>query len=239
VSEVALASPPPGQGSGWLELAGWCGEAGIAFREAYARPEPAAIVACTDRALALLRRRETAPAIPLLEEAGERLTARRGFSPAVEHVLERWYHGVAAYHYYCVSDLDRAAHALDQADLAVRRAIDGAPFLIPLAHHCHEFQLHHARIARERRAFREMQDRVARTRAMVEGRAPLCVLSDGSPVDYAALSRHLAAILPPGMDPPAEAVVFGDAGLRLRLLDRFLLDLYCLPGFVFATPGAS
>lgn len=220
----------------WAQLVALSGEAGRAWLAEYERPEHAAIAGGTDRALALLRRRQNEPAAALLEEARARLEAlvlrEPGAPPSIVHVLERWYHGVSAYYFYCVDDPAPAERGLFLADRAVRRAVEQERFLLPLAHHCHEFVLHLARIARNGRRWRAMHEHLTAVRAMIDNRAPLCELGDGTKVDYAMIARHCAAFLPSDEEGQRTLQSFADASLRQRGLDRFVLQLYLLPGFV-------
>jgi hypothetical protein len=221
----------------WDYLVSRSGDAGRDWMLAYARPEHAAIVEATDQALALCLQRRFAPARGLLDEAGARLAALPEARASIVHVLERWVHGVSAYHDYCVEDYEPARRGLDLAAEAIRAAVDQDRFLLPLAHHCHEFHLHHARIARNRRRWPEMREHLGIVRAMLENRAPLCVLGDGTEVGYAQLARHCATL----PDIPAEAqaslTLFSDQALRSKHHDRFILALYLLPGVVIPSTG--
>jgi hypothetical protein len=228
---------PDDQRYDWDYLVGISGEAGREWMAEYARPEHAAIAQGTDRALALFRGRMFDPGYEALRLAGARLAELRGSRASIVSVLERWYHGVAAYYYYCVDDMPSAQGGLLRADQAVRDAIGADRFLLPLAHHCHEFQLHHARIARNLRLWPEMGRHIAIVRAMVEGRLPLCELRDGAKVDYAAIAR-LCASLPLNDEAQRALSAFADAALRRRHLERFVLELYTLPGFLIPYSAA-
>jgi hypothetical protein len=185
--------------------------------------------------LCLQRRFE--PARALLEDTGARLAALQGARASIVHVLERWYHGVSAYHAYGVEEYDLARRGLVLAAEAIRAAVDHDGFLVPLAHHCHEFHLHHARIARNLRRWPEMREHLGIVRAMLENREPLCVLGDGTRVDYALLARHCATLPEIPAEAQASVSVFSDQALRSKLHDRFVLSLYLLPGVVIPSAG--
>jgi hypothetical protein len=220
----------------WDYLVVMSGDEGRAWISEYSRPEYAEIAQDTARALGLARTRQVERGLAVIKAAGARLAALRGARPSVVHVLERFYYGVSAYCLYCLDDLDAAERDMFAADRAVRAAVEHDRVLLPLAHHCHEFHLHHARIARNRRCFQEMRREIDIVRAMVENRLPLCDLNDGTRVDYTTLARYCAAL--PPLDDAAREVVrpFTDEALRRALLERFVLELYLLPGFVI--PGA-
>jgi len=222
----------------WVELVMASGDAGRAWVELYGRDDIAKITQATGRAIILARERRFKDANALLDTAGaaiEELTCDR---PSIVHVLRRLHHGISAYQFYCVEDFDRATDGLHRADTAIREAVSLDRFLLPLTHDCPELQLHHARIARNTGRFQAMCARVAVVREMVSGRRPLCALTDGTEVDYALLASHCEPLS--GYSVGAEAAVrgfaFGDVGLRCRALERFLLQLYVLPGFVVPPP---
>lgn len=221
----------------WDYLVSRSGDEARDWLLAYERPEHAAIARGADRALALCLQRRFEPARALLDEAAARRDALQGSRASIVHVLERWIHGVSAYHDYCVEDYAPAQRQLDLAAEAIRAAVDQDRFLVPLAHHCHEFHLHHARIARNLRRWNEMQREIAVVRSMMDNSAPLCVLGDGTRVDYALLARHCSSL--PEMPPEALAslYVFADQAVRSQLHDRFVLALYLLPGVVIPSVG--
>ena len=203
----------------------------------YERPEHAAIARGADQALALCLRRRFEPARALLTEAAERLAALQGSRASIVRVLERWIHGVSAYHDYAVEDYEPAQRQLDLAAEAVRAAVDQDRFLAPLAHHCHEFHLHHARIARNRRRWDEMARELGIVRAMVENREPLCVLGDGTRIDYAMLAHHCAALPGTPAEDQESVSLFADQATRSQHYDSFVLALYLLPGVVIPPAG--
>jgi hypothetical protein len=223
----------------WIHLVEASGEEGRAWLALYRSGDVARISDATDRAILLLRERRFERAVALLEGASADLGALRCPRPSIVHVLERWIHGVSAYQYYCIDDFERATRGMILADEAIRAAITHDRFLLPLAHHCQEFRLHHARIARNQGRFREMCEHVAIARGMIAGTRPLCELADGTRVDYAMIARHCEALGPFGDGARETVRAFSDDAFRRHALERFLLQIYLLPGFVIFTPPSS
>jgi len=221
----------------WDYLVSRSGDEGRAWTLEYARPEHVAVAKGADEALALCLQRRFESARALLEDTGARLAALHGARASIVHVLERWYHGVSAYHAYCIEDYELAQQGLVLAAEAIRAAVDQDRFLAPLAHHCHEFHLHHTRIARNRRRWPEMREHLGIVRAMLENSAPLCVLGDGTRVDYVMLARHCAALPEIPAEAQASVSFFSDQAARSRFHERFLLALYLLPGIVIPSAG--
>lgn len=220
----------------WSTPISLTGEEARAWLDEYARPEHVEICAGIEDGLSLTRTRRTAEAGSVLRTAGDRLAALRASRPSIVHILKRWYHAATAYYLFSVNDLDAAGRDLDAADRAVGEAVSLDRFLISFAHHCPEFHLHHARVARNRRNFSEMQRLVDLVRAQAANQAPLCELADGTKVDYAAIARYYAALPLQGDRARAAVSVFSQDAERRALFDRFVLELYLLPGMVMLTP---
>lgn len=189
-----------------------------------------------DQALALLRQSRLDAGRALVDDLGACRAHLLPREASISHVMDRWYHGVRAYHLYCIEDYDAAAGEMMAAHDAVARAISHAPSLVPLANHCHEFRLHRARIARNRRRWAEMREHIDAVRAMMEDRGPLCHLADGTGVYYATLVQFYDALPRVSEDERRHLADLCDAGQRLRLFQRFVQSLYTLPGFVIPLP---
>lgn len=186
-------------------------------------------------ALLLFRRRQLAEADALLGDVDERL---RGFAEADAkgHVLRRFYLGSLAYGDYVRGDLDAAERASIAAGEEVRRAIELQRFLLPLAHHCHEFLLQRARIARNRRDWAAMRRLVAEVEEMLRGRRPYCVLADGTAIGVREVVAFCAAIPGLGEAELAHIHALTDGRAGLRLFRSFVGRLYALPGMVVPYP---
>ena len=202
----------------------------------YMTPERLQILRAADRALKELRRREILTGKTLLDDVEDRLGRLAETPASVVLVLQRFYWTTRAYHDYCVDDFAGARQALDQAHQAVAAAIEIAPFLLPLAYHCHEFRLQRARVARTQNHLSEMAGHLQEVRAMLEDRTPLCILSDGRPIDLSAVTGFYRGI--PSLDPvELESLrVFFDEEYRRDRTTRLLMSLYVLPGFVIPYP---
>jgi hypothetical protein len=226
---VPPASPPFYD---WRYFVALSGAPAAVWIEGYRQPDVAALVEDLERALSLLRRRQYAHASQLLAAVPSRMDALRDVCPSMLHVLGRHYHGVQAYGCYCVEDFDRARQELLLAEEAVRGAIEIDRYLLPLASDCHEFHLHHARLARNQRKWSEMREQIALVRGMVTDQVPLCRLRDGSPVRYSTIRVYYDPRTPIPEDAQRAARPFLDTELRCRLFEQFVTELYSIPGMV-------
>lgn len=204
--------------------------------EEYWGPERLQLLRGTDQALRHLRRQQMQQGKDLLEEVEGRLARLAETDLSVILVVQRFYWTARAYQDYCVGDHDQAAQALDRAHQAIVSAIEIAPFLLPLANHCHEFRLQHARVARSRRRWREMKEHLREVRAMLEDRAPLCTLSDGRAISLSTVTDFYRTIPSLGAEELEALRFFFDEKHRRDRIDRFLMGLYVLPGVVIPYP---
>jgi len=193
------------------------------------------LLSTTERALQLLRRQQIQEGKDLLDHVEGQLAAGSA-SASVLLVMQRFHASALAYYHYCLEDFTSANEALEKAHQAIVSAIEIASFLLPLAVHCHEFRLQQARVARSRRRWNEMRERLEEVRAMLDDRAPLCVLSDGRPIYLSTVSDFHRTI--PSLD--SEEVdslrFFLDAEHRCEQMNRFFQSLYVLPGVVIHHP---
>jgi hypothetical protein len=218
----------------WLHFARRSGEKGQAWVEEYRRYAPT--VALSDRALEQLRWRRFEEGQAILHEFAHALETLNGTPDSMRRVLDRWYHGVSAYYFYCIEDFDHARQSMLLAHEAVVEAISEADFLLLLAVHCQEFCLHQARIARNRRQWLEMHDHVKRARAMMLDQVPLCERRDGRPVFFSTLGQFFRSIESLSSDERQSIRGLVEEDERILLFDRFVRRLYSLPGFAIDYP---
>lgn len=219
----------------WQNYVARCGPGGEAWIEAFRSSGADRLLDQTDAALTMLHRKRGETARLALDTVGDALPALAPDIPSIRHVMGRFHHGVLAYCFYADGDLEQAHAELDAADQCVQRAVDLDRCLLPLAYDCHEFRLHHARISRNGRRWDEMRVHVDGARAVIENRLPLCRLSDGTQVDFEVLAGHYQA-LPLTGEERLELEPMLDLAQRRQLLERFILQMYNLPGFVVAPP---
>ena len=211
------------------------GAEGRAWLESYRRAQ-GSIPLWVRESLGLLRDRRIEEGLELLHRARARWMPLRATDPAVFHVLGRFYHGGIAYYFYCVEDFARAERRMRRAQWSIAQAVSTAPFLVPFAALCMDVPLKLVQIARARRRWREMKERVAEVREITADRRPLCTLRDGTPVYHGSVGEYLSSL--PALDEShAEAARYlQDAEYRREAVDRMLRGLYLLPGFVISYP---
>lgn len=220
----------------WPHFVARSGEEGRCWIEEYQRPEFRKVTEAVHRALYLLRGRKLDEGRACLAEAEAGLGSLHGEAASILQVMERFYFGVLAFQQYCFDDFDGAAVSLDRAHEAVASAIGHCRFLLPLANHCHELRLHHARVARNRHRWPDMWRHIATAREMMEDRRPLCMLSDGIEVSFSTLKVFYEGL--PGLDAEELTFLAGqlDPCLRLHLFEAFVQRLCIIPGFVIPYP---
>jgi hypothetical protein len=220
-----------GGGLTWPHFAARSGPEGAAWVSEYLLADRRELISATERALQLLRRHQLQEGKDLLDDVASRLERLTG-DASVVLVVRRFFWSALAYYHYCLEDFTSAAEALEQAHQAIVSAIEISPFLLPLAIHCHEFRLQHARVARSRRRWREMRGHLEEVRAMLDDRAPLCALSGGRSIYFSAVSDFHRAI--PSLDPEEIESLrfFFDGEHRREQMSFFFLSLYALPGVV-------
>jgi hypothetical protein len=224
------ASAIPDAGA-WLALVHRSGAEGRRWAREYRRWQP--VAAMNADCLALLHARRWEEGEALLRRFRAAVDGAEGAAgPATRALLERWYQAVFGYYLYCREEYDAAERAMVLASESIAAAVGHLPALLPLVPGCHEFRLHRARIARNRRRWAAMWDHVEAVRAMFEGRTPFCLLADGRPVGLAEVRAHYAALGP--LDGPEARIAasFLDDRTRLGDLDRFVREMTRLPGFV-------
>jgi hypothetical protein len=177
-----------------------------------------------------------------LQDGREILAAVESRLPLIEassashyHVVARYYHPVLAYYHYCNEDLDTAERCLDRAQESVSAAIGYERFLVPLADICLDFGYQKARIARCRRQWRKMRERIDEVEAMLEDRAPFCILPDGMPIYLRNLLTFYIS-LPLSERELASLEDLLDLESRTRYFERTRQGLYVQPGFVIPYP---
>jgi hypothetical protein len=223
-------------GQQWHHFVARSGPEGKRWVEEYGIEQRLQLAEMTERALQQLRGQQIRAGKELLEEVESRLERLEGAPSSVLLVMKRFFWATLAYYHYCIDDLDRAEQTLDLAHQAVVSAIEAAPCLLPLALHCHEFRLQHARIARRRRRWSEMREHLQTVRAMLEDRIPLCILSDGRPIYLSALTGSLRSIPSLDLEEIESLRFFLDEEHRRECIGASLMSLYVLPGVVIHSP---
>ena len=214
----------------WLRFVIRGGEAGLRWQEEYCRPEVLAVETAAFQALLQFRQHRLAAGLESLRQAEEHLCGLET-SPPVRDLLDRWYQGVRSYYEYCAEDFPQAVESLGRASASLVSAIARQRVLVSLANHCIEFELHFARIARNRRRWAEMASHVEAARAMSQGQIPLCRPAGDGAVYISDVCSYFESI---DLDDEERASLadFLDDASRLRSFDRFVGRLYALPAFV-------
>lgn len=165
------------------------GATGAAWVSAYRGHEVMELTRISEQSVHLMRRGELETAAAELRRVAARRPAIADASSTYATVLDRFYFGALAYLSYCQGDLDSADRTLVQASAAIEHSIQLCRGLFPFAHQRVELRLQRARISRNRLRWDEMSDHVQACEAMVDGTAPLCLMADGSPLDYREMAR--------------------------------------------------
>ena len=221
----------------WLRFVRQSGAEGAHWAAAY--EQVAAIQQTCKDAVEVLRRRGLAEGSALLRRAHDELCGMdaEGMPASVRAVVDRWYYGAIAYYHYAREEYDDAGRCMDVAHETVVFALEQTGgCLIPLALDCWEFEMHRARIARERPDWPALRRHTARAVAMRDGRVPLCVLCDGTAIALCDVQRFYRAL--PDLteeDRTLLAPIVDDRLSRLQA-ERSVRTVLRLPGFVIQYP---
>jgi hypothetical protein len=225
---------PASQPYDWLHFAARSGAAGARWAAKYRR-HGTTVMLC-DEALRHFRQRRPEDGREALREYERAIRAEGAVPRSMRGVFRRWYHGVAAFERYCAGEFDDAAAEMERAHEAVVDAVSRDGFLLMLTVHCQEFRLHHARIARNRLRWDELDAHVRHARAMTTDEIPLCRLHGGEPVYFASVGGFIGSVPDPA---PAERSAAGemlDEARRLSLFERFVHRLYTPPDLAIQYP---
>lgn len=225
----------PGEPYPWSHFVAKGGEEAHRWVTLYEQGKPREIRAVIDQSLTKCRQRRPEEAYALLETAHEGLESHGVDDRAMHHVLTRWYLGALAFYFYLVDDLHRADALSARAPREVERALDLAPFLLPLAHHCQEFHLQRARIARKQRRWDALRHHLTVAKEMITDQRPLASTSSLGDVYESDIVHYLDA-LPLGPEEIEYVDRFRDLASRRALWSQFAGLLYALPGFVTRFP---
>lgn len=231
---TAKAAQPEKLGFDLFHFVNLSGEEGRQWVDQYETSGCADLKQQIQGCLYLLHAGEAEKAREILERVGRELDSK-DVEPSIIHVIGRWYHGIWAYYYYVVGDLDTAETELYEGLEAIRAGIDDYDFLTSLASHCMDLEIQAARVERRRRRWRRMREHLECSRAMVFGEKPFCVLSDGTPILLSTLSDHFEA-LPLGEEEKEAVSAFFDDAAKGDTFDKHLRQMYSLPGLVVNYP---
>ena len=232
-----LADESPGrlvssfqEGYPWRELVGLAGDAGREWLLAYKESDDR-VGRALQNALSFLRNGRSAESYELLAQVEKHRQQVRLEHPGVFHVLGRFYHGVVAYYEYQTGNLTAADREMEYAAAAVRQSLEAHRFLLPFAPLITDIPLQKARIARRERDWRAMERHIDTMYEMETGSRPLCVLANGTVVDYSLLDGYFRS-LDLGEDQRSAVEKLMRLQTRLGEFLRLTLRLYALPDLV-------
>lgn len=220
----------------WDRLVARSGEEGARWVADYVALGCCELTDQLTRAIGLLRKQRFQPGHEILSRVWEEISRIGPDRPDLQAVMNRWYFAAFSYYRFITSDFDGAARDLDLAQAAVEAAVRSTPMLSPLAHHCIEFQLHHARIARDQRHWEQMRRHIERIFDLAEDRAPLCCPGEGAPIYFTALDRYILGL--PLLTTEERQLLRSllDKEFRSRWMGYLARKLYALPGLLIPSP---
>jgi len=219
----------------WFHFVAMCGEEGSRWVEEYRQPECRQLTGEISRALELLRKRQIEAGGDHLRKVADPLRSLTPSCETIGLVLERIYHPVLAYYYYCIEDYDAAEEALEAAGSALRRAIQLRRFLLPLVDSFVDLTFQRARIARNRQRWVEASNFLRKVDGMIQGELPFCCLSDGTAIDLAGL-RHFYSLLPLTEEDRAMASYVFNGNILRSVFEKTEAEIYCQIGLLIPYP---
>lgn len=230
----------PAGGSGALEILGWDwqrDEEPSRGGEIYNLSRAHGAARLSNRSVKVVAQGRFEEGKAMLERARAELHALRGnVDPPTYAVVERWYNTAVGFLHYRLKEFEEADAAMVRADENVVTAISHERSLLPLAIACSEHRIQRARIARNRRAWRDMHEHLAAASDMLYGRRPLCVLLDGSAIWVSQVQRFVRSLPPPKTKRAAELLRLADEAWNRPLHDRTVRRIIKLDGFVIRSP---
>lgn len=207
-----------------IEFIAHTGQAGIAWVREYRHH--CHILRQVNQALSLLRLLKVEEAGGLLQDAADALQGNPQIPDSVRAVLEQAYHKACGLYYYRAGELDKASRSMELAHSAVARAVEESEFLIPFALQCPDLCLNQARVARNKRNWKEMHDHIGRMQAMLSDRLPLCKPTRGPDVFYSTLRDLFVTIDQPSASGLEELCVVMEEEQRLPFYDRLIRGFF-------------
>jgi hypothetical protein len=186
-----------------------------------------------DRAVELMRQNKLKAGECLLQECRACMRKKEGsISSSIFRVFDRWYLGARAYYFYVVGEHSLARESLELADEAIGDAISLCPFLLVLARSCPELCLNCARTFRNQRRWREMRATIDRGWDMIEDRAPLCRLRNGSAISMKDIDGFYRSISPRDHAEEKALALLLDPQFRRRNFDGLVRKAAYVPYIV-------
>ncbi|HWM90076.1 MAG TPA: hypothetical protein VN493_04860 [Thermoanaerobaculia bacterium] len=170
------------------------GERAAHWVERYHQSGAADMETRSSHALQSLRTRRIAEGRCYLGQIEQTLPSLFAVESSIGHIVSRWFYSVAAYLHYLEDDFEGAEMLLGQAERAIRCAVSQEDILLPFAHHCMDFRLQKARIARDRQQWIMMRDHLEAVQGMNENTVPLCTLTDGREVRFPQIIDFYSSI---------------------------------------------
>jgi hypothetical protein len=215
----------------WLRFVALTGRQGEQWVEKYEQVRPL-VQLCVSSVVGLRRGGTHHESAALLQRARAGLDALNGDTdPAVRSAADRSYYGALGFHFYTQRAFDEADDSMSRAHNAVVQTVNHGPWLTGLAYDCFEFELHRARIARDRCRWDAMRQHAEASAAMRAGRRPFCMLDDGSQIALADLRRFYNS-LPLTEEDRAMLARIVDDETGPREAERFVRSMFRLSGFV-------
>lgn len=219
----------------WIRFVRQSGEEGKRWAEEYDRNWP--ITRLCQESVSVLQRRKYEEGEGLLQRAREALAALDGSTePSLRSVMERWYLGALGFYFYSRRAFDEADCTMARAHGTIAAAIARRDWLVPLAMDCYEFELHRARIARDRQDWARMRERADNAREMRAGRTPLCVLPGGARIWMADVQRFYRSVPDVSAEDRAAVETFLDDEQNRLNAESSRWYVFRLPGFVIQYP---
>lgn len=184
------------------------------------------------RAVGCFQQHQFSKGLQFLENYKNLIKQQESERDVMDHVLLRWYYAAEAYYYYCTESYDKALISLELAQQSIARAIEERPFLVVLAASCEEFCLHKARVARNCRRWKEMEEHIEVARKMVAGQGPLCRLPCGREITFHDVKQFYFSVQDMTDEERQSLLYVEHDGYRLSKFEQFVGNMYVLPGFV-------
>ncbi len=185
-------------------------------------------------ALTLLRTGQLEAGACLLHRVADFRDRLRPADCSFCNVLGKFYFSELAYYRYAQAQYEDADREMLEAAECLRQAMDTHRFLMSMAPLLIDIPMQRARIARRRSDWPDVEAHLDQLYRMESGAVPLCVLSDGTRIDYVSIAAFLGEEALAAL-PEAKARI-GDVEARLAACWRAIARLYALAPITISTP---
>jgi hypothetical protein len=178
-----------------------------------------------EKAMSQLRQNNLPFAGDILAECAREQATLLAESPAIFHLIGRFWHGAASFLNYCDRRFEEAETELSLVSQSITQCVSHERAFVPVATMSLDVPKKLARIARDQERWEDMAQELERAHRMITDNDPLCTLSDGEKIFHRSIlmqlgdTRHMPEVL------ELSVRYLADVALRERVFFGFVRRL--------------